>query len=99
MKYSHIIITAAFCLACLPLSIFYSQAIAAFFFPAWFYIGRELAQAEERYIDAHGGHRKGCPWNCGFFAESWNKKSFLDWILPLAVSTAFFAGMLIYYVL
>ena len=90
LKYSHLFMTAGFCLVILLLSFIFPHISLAFFFPAWFFIGRELAQAEERYIDAHGGHRKNCPWNCGFFAESWNLKSVLDWILPLLVTIVFF---------
>lgn len=90
LKYSHLIITACFCFVVFLFCLISSVFSLAFFFPAWFYLGRELAQAEERYIDAHGGHRKNCPWYCGFFIESWNLKSSLDWILPLLVSIIFF---------
>ena len=31
------------------------------FWPAAFYLGREVAQAEYRYIEAHGGKRAACP--------------------------------------
>ena len=91
LKYPHVVITAAFCIAVLPLCIIYPQTMLACFFPACFYIGREETQAEQRYISAHGGHRDDCPWYCGLLPESWNRKSMMDWILPLLVSIAFFS--------
>lgn len=51
-----------------------------------FYIGRELAQAEYRYIEVHGGKRENCPWYCGFISKSWTLKSILDWFLPFIVT-------------
>lgn len=53
---------------------------------AAFYIGRELAQAEYRYIQANGGQRDEVPWYCGFLPEAWNKKGVLDWVGPLVVA-------------
>lgn len=91
MKYSHVVVTAVFCAAALIACLFLPAAGLVFFFPAWFYIGREVAQAEYRYISSHGGKRANCPWYCGLFSEAWNMKSFLDWALPLAVSAVFFA--------
>ena len=58
------------------------------FWPAAFYLGREVAQAEYRWIEAHGGKRANCPWWCGFLPGAWNAKSLLDWLLPLAASLA-----------
>jgi hypothetical protein len=52
------------------------------------FIGREIAQAEYRYIEAHGGKRYSCPWYCGFLPESWTFKSILDWLLPVCVAGA-----------
>lgn len=54
-----------------------------------FYFGRELAQAEYRYIGAHGGKRYNCPWYCGFYKESWTLKGILDFILPLIIVILF----------
>lgn len=90
LKYPHVVVTVVFNLIVFLLCWFIPQASLAFFFPVWFYIGREIAQAERRYISTHGGHRADCPWYCGFFVESWNLKSSLDWILPLLVSIVFF---------
>ena len=52
------------------------------------FISREIAQAEYRYIDAHGGMRYGCPWYCGLLPESWTFKAILDWLLPVCVASA-----------
>lgn len=56
---------------------------------AAFYMGRELAQAEYRYIQANGGQRDEVPWYCGFLPEAWNKKGVLDWVGPLALAVLY----------
>ena len=56
------------------------------FIPAGFYFGREIAQAEYRYIQAHGGKRADCPWYCGFLGDAWTEKGMSDWYLPAIVS-------------
>lgn len=81
----HALLTLAFCVPCLLLSLPWP----VFFWPAAFYAGREHAQAEERYIDAHGGKRADCPWWCGFAPSAWTIKGLLDFLLPLAVSVGF----------
>lgn len=51
---------------------------------ACFYIGREHAQAEYRSITTwHGNKRMNAPWWCGFEPRVWDKKSVLDWLLPV----------------
>ena len=61
----------------------------ALFWPPFFYLGREIAQAEYRYIEAHGGKRANCPSWCGFIPSAWTLKGLLDWALPMLVSSAF----------
>jgi hypothetical protein len=52
---------------------------------AGFYLGREIAQAEYRVIQTYyGGKRANMPWYGGFERRAWDKKSMLDWVLPLA---------------
>lgn len=62
-------------------------------FGAAFFMGREHAQAEERYISANGGHRYSTPkapeWAV-FNLKYWNTDSLLDWIVP-SVSVTFVA--------
>ena len=60
------------------------------FIPAGFYFGREIAQAEERYIKLHGGKRSKCPWYCGFLGDAWNEKGMFDWYGPAAISIVFY---------
>ena len=57
----------------------------AYFLPAAFYMGREHAQAEYRYIAAHGGKRDKCLWYCGFVPSAWTWKAVIDWILPWVI--------------
>lgn len=56
---------------------------AGAFAGAFFFIGREHAQAEYRNIE-HNYERKraNMPWWGGFDPKAWNLKSMLDWILP-----------------
>lgn len=53
--------------------------------PAAYYFGREMSQAEYRYIQSHGGKRANCPWYCGFFSSAWTAKSVIDCLLPWVV--------------
>ena len=64
------------------------QAIyCVFFFPACFYIGREVAQAEYRYIEMFcNRQRKFMPTFAIFNKNVWNLKSFCDFLLPILVS-------------
>ena len=78
----HALLTAAWCAACLLLRLPWP---CLFWAPAW-YCGREVAQAEYRYIEAHGGKRAACPWWCGFLPSAWTLKGLLDWLLPTAVA-------------
>ena len=75
--------TAGHCLMTLVASVFwwpFGFACAGSF------IGREIAQAEYRYIQAHGGKRAACPWWCGFHPSAWNAKALADWLLPLGIA-------------
>ena len=80
----HCIVTFLFC-CCLG---WLDPALC--FVPAGFYFGREIAQAEERYIKVHGGKRSECPWYCGFLGDAWNEKSMFDWCGPVVISILFF---------
>lgn len=53
-------------------------------FAAAFYIGREHAQAEQRWIAAYGnGQRANMPYWGGFDPKVWNLKSLGDCTLPM----------------
>jgi len=56
---------------------------------AWF-ISRELAQAEYRWIEQFGaGLRANMPWWGGFDPRVWQKADpWIDWIVPSAVTSA-----------
>ena len=55
-------------------------------FAAAFFIGREIAQAEHRTIQAnYGNHRDNMPWWGGFEFRAWNAKSLFDFLAPAAV--------------
>lgn len=83
----HALITLVFCAACL----FLGLPWPLFFWPAAFYLGREVAQSEYRYIEAHGGKRENCPWWCGLAPSAWTLKSLLDFLLPVAAAAVFAA--------
>ena len=82
-KYSHILISIAFCLLLGLINPFLCMI------PGFFYLGREIAQAEHRYISSHEGNRADFPWYVGFYKEAWTKKGMLDWINPMIVSVVF----------
>ena len=85
----HAIATAGWCLLC----IFAGLPWPCLFWAPAFYVGRELSQAELRYIDVHGGHRNNAvPWWCGLLPQSWTAKGLLDFLLPLATALAAWAG-------
>ena len=85
---THALLTGAWCLACIVLGF----PLPCLLFAPAFYAGREHAQAEHRYIEAHGGKRSGCPWWCGLCPSAWTAKGLLDWLLPLATSLAALIG-------
>ena len=78
----HAAITLVFCIIILS----FKLPVGLVLIPVAFYIGREHAQAEYRYIEAHGRKRANCPWWCGFMPEAWTLKGVMDWILPLGVA-------------
>ena len=57
-----------------------------------YYIGREKAQAEERYMMTKRISRAMSPCCMVLKREAWNVKSVLDWVLPLVVFAAFHAA-------
>ena len=78
----HALITLLYCIVAISLKANW----IAMLIPLAFYLGREIAQAEYRYIEMHGGVRSKCPWYCGLVPEAWTSKSFLDCMLPAAVA-------------
>ena len=64
----------------------------ALFLPAIWYMGREFAQAEYRYIAAYcGGKRANMPWYAPFTADAWTAKGLIDWMLPSLVCLGMWA--------
>lgn len=50
---------------------------------AFYFIGREYAQAEYRNIESnYGGKRANMPWWGGIQRMAWTVKGLLDWLLP-----------------
>ena len=83
----HAVITIIFCVVIFFLKI----PSILFFLPAAFYLGREIAQAEYRYIEEYCERkRKKMPWYAIFLSKAWTLKGILDWILPLLVSIVFY---------
>lgn len=64
-----------------------------------FFLGREHAQAEERYIKANGGKRVGTPKPAEFGClnkKYWSTDSLLDFIVPALVCLVFLLGVLFF---
>jgi len=56
---------------------------------AAFYVGREHAQAEYRWIAEFGhGKRSNMPWWGGFDYRAWDAVSMLDWLAPALMCSA-----------
>ena len=57
---------------------------------AWYFIGREYAQAEYRLIEhSYGGLRANMPALAPLReSRAWNRKAVLDWLLPLVATSA-----------
>lgn len=54
-----------------------------------FFIGREITQAEYRWIEAYGhGRRANMPWWGRFDRRVWNLHSLTDCLLPLGLTLA-----------
>jgi len=49
---------------------------------AFFYYGREVTQAEYRWMKAKGALRHEMPWYKGFDVSLWDTKAKLDALLP-----------------
>lgn len=62
-----------------------------------FYLGREIAQAEQRVIkEFYGNKRANAPWWMALQKRAWTSKGLQDWILP-AVVTASIACFVTYW--
>lgn len=54
-----------------------------------FFVGRELTQAEYRWIEKYGaGLRANMPWYDRFDPRVWDVHSLTDWILPVLLTLA-----------
>ncbi|WP_019933844.1 hypothetical protein [Oceanimonas smirnovii] len=85
MKHSHSIITLAALLAAFLFSWQWEVALAM----AAFWLGREHAQAEYRWLAAHNANRARMPWYAGFLPASWSRDSLIrDLLLPTAAALA-----------
>lgn len=83
----HGVITVIFCAILFLLKL----PAALFFLPAAFYLGREIAQAEYRYIEQYCDRkRKNMPWYAIFLPKAWTVKGITDWLIPLVLSFIFF---------
>lgn len=57
------------------------------FIASGYFVGREISQAEYRYIEHYGdGLRANMGWFDRFDPRVWNVKSVSDWLFPLIVT-------------
>lgn len=76
---THILLAFFIQLAAMPFIGWWGGALAASFF----YIGREIAQAEYRVINEYyNGKRANMPLWGAFQPRAWTTKSVLDWVFP-----------------
>ena len=76
---SHLLITIAAMIAAYLLG--YSAVIAGALTVAY-WLGREMAQAEYRYMSMYKTNRAGAPCCMTLKREAWTVKGVLDWALP-----------------
>lgn len=81
----HGLITLAWCVLCAVLRLPWPF----FFWPVGFYLGREFAQAEEKYMRARDLNRAKTPWWMGFAPSAWDLKSLSDVVCPLVSALVF----------
>jgi len=84
----HFIITFCTCLVVF----FLNLSTGVYLTPLFFFLGRELAQAEYRYIEQYGkGLRANLPWYGSLLPKVWDFHSFFwNLILPVLVSLFFY---------
>ena len=82
---SHVLVTIAVMIAAYLLG--YSAVIAGAMTVAY-WLGREMAQAEYRYMSMHKTNRAGAPWWMSLKREAWTVKGMLDWALPAGAVVA-----------
>jgi hypothetical protein len=57
-------------------------------FGSAFFVGREHSQAEQRVIkNFYESKRENMPWYGGFEPRGWDRKSVMDFVLPIAATT------------
>ena len=58
--------------------------------PACFFIGREIAQAEQRVISKYySNERVNAPWYCGFEERAWSKKGLMNFGIPWLITLCY----------
>jgi hypothetical protein len=86
----HMRITIGIMVSTLPLIFIngsYGVHWAMFFLLSGFWLGREHAQADQRYLEKHRIKWKDKPFFAGFYKESWNYKSlFEDMLYPILMA-------------
>ena len=85
-EWAHIWVTLLLCGMEFAIQNLWGNELGLPLFGAIFYLGREHAQAEYRYIQAHGGSRHEVPWWCGFLPSAWTTKGVTDWVGPLLIA-------------
>lgn len=81
----HGLVTLAWCVLCAVLRLPWPF----FFWPVALYLGREHAQAEERWMRARDLNREKSPWWMGYAPSAWTLKSLSDVICPLVAALSF----------
>ncbi|VCU72405.1 hypothetical protein PIGHUM_04504 [Pigmentiphaga humi] len=81
------------------------QALFGLAFGNWFiggvmaccwWMGREHAQAEDRWVGRFGqGRRANMPWWGGFDPKAWHMDGLLDWVIPIVVAIVLYVVSLV----
>ena len=58
--------------------------------PACFFIGREVAKAEQKVISQYySNNRVNVPWYCVLEERAWTKKGLMDFVIPWLVTLCY----------
>ena len=87
----HALITLGLCVVFTLLHWLVGVPAALCLLPGAWYCGREIAQAEYRYIEQYCNRKRAnMPWYGALLPKAWTVKGMLDWILPSIVSIVFY---------
>jgi len=83
IKWGHLLLSIPFIL----IGIIFNISLLMFVLITSYWFGREVSQAEYRWMDENNAKRSEKPWYIGFNILKWDRNSlFDDWLLPTIIA-------------